>query len=63
MWHRTYEARGRSLGVDDFVPSTPSDAPTNDEHRRMGAAMSADDIVDFVLDELEVPDPAASSAR
>jgi hypothetical protein len=52
--------RGRSQGVDDFVPNTPSGAPTNDEHRRMGASMSADDIVDFVL---EAPDRAASSAR
>lgn len=46
-----FEARGRSREVYDLVPND-SIGGNNLEHRRAGAAMSADDVVDFALDEL-----------
>lgn len=47
-----FESRGRAREVDDLVPSAASDIASNSDQRRLGEAMSADDIVDFVLDEL-----------
>jgi predicted ATPase/class 3 adenylate cyclase len=55
-----FTARGRSRDVDDLVPSTASEAAEDADHRRRGAAMSADEVVDFVLAELASPEPVAS---
>lgn len=55
-----FEARGRSRDVNDLVPAPASDPTTFVDDRRAGAAMPADDIVDYVLDELRSADPTAT---
>jgi predicted ATPase/class 3 adenylate cyclase len=55
-----FEARGRSRDVDDLQPAPASDPTTYLDDRRAGAAMSADDIVDYVLDELRSPPSTAT---
>jgi len=55
-----FEARRRSRDVNDLVPAPASDPTTFVDDRRAGAAMSADDIVDYVLDELRSADPTAT---
>jgi hypothetical protein len=51
---------GRSRDVDDLQPAPASDPITHVEDRRAGTAMSADDIVDYVLDALRLAEPAAA---
>jgi predicted ATPase/class 3 adenylate cyclase len=58
-----FEARGRSRDVDDLVPAPPPDPSTYVDDRRVGATMSADDVVDFVLDELRSARPAVTPHR
>ena len=55
-----FEARGRSRDVNDLVPAPASDPTTFVDDRRAGAAMSADEIVDHVLDELRSADRTAT---
>jgi predicted ATPase/class 3 adenylate cyclase len=55
-----FEARGRSRDVNDLVPAPASDPTTFVDDRRAGAAMPADDIVDYVLDELRSADPTTT---
>ena len=57
-----FEARGRSRDVNDLVPAPASDPTTFVDDRRAGAAMSADEIVDHVLDELRSADPDGDHA-
>lgn len=47
-----FEARGLTRSGYDLVPPDPPDLSTHVEHRAVGAAMSADEVVDFVLGEL-----------
>jgi len=56
-----FEARGRSRDVNDLVPAPASDPTTYVDDRRAGAAMSADEVVDYVLDELRSAPPTATS--
>ena len=58
-----FEARGRSRDVDDLVPAPPPDPSTYVDDRRAGATMSADDIVDYALDELGSARPAVTPQR
>ena len=55
-----FEARGRTRDVDDLVTAPATDPTTHVNDRRAGATMSADDIVDYVLDELRSAEPVAT---
>jgi len=47
-----FDARGTRRDEYDLVPSRRLDLSGHGENRRLGAAMSGDEVVDFVLDEL-----------
>lgn len=58
-----FESRGRPRDVDDLAPAPPPDPKTHIDDRRAGAAMSPDDIVDYVLDELRSAWPMSTALR
>lgn len=58
-----FEARGRSRDIDHLVPPPVSDPAKYIDERRAGAAMSADDVVDCVLDELASSMQPTTAAR
>jgi hypothetical protein len=58
-----FEARGRSRDVDDLVPAVASDPTTYLDDRRAGGAMSADDVIDYVLDELSLSLPTTTAVQ
>ncbi len=49
-----FEARGKSRAAYDLAQYTDADAALEVEHRRLGASMSPDELVDFVLDEIAI---------
>lgn len=56
-----FEARGKPRAHYDLALNTDADLAREVEYRRLGASMSPDELVDFVLDEIAIASGSAST--